>query len=211
MKLFRTPASPFVRKVMVSIIELGLMDRVELVSTRWPHAWATETVAFAPDFAAATPVGRIPALVTDDGLRLTDSQVICEYLDAEYGGHRLLPKAGPARWRAMEAVAIANACLEAQILRRAETLRHPPERSDAFIAKMQARGLRCFAALDAMTDRFGAEADLMQITAGAACGFVDWRYGHDDWRRVAPRLGAWYEGFRRRPSMVETEPAETPQ
>ena len=74
MKLFRTPASPFVRKVMVAILELGLQDRIELVSTRWPHSWATETVPFAPDFAAATPVGRIPALVTDDGMRLTDSR-----------------------------------------------------------------------------------------------------------------------------------------
>ena len=211
MRLFRTPASPFVRKVMVTILELGLRDRVELVSTRWPHAWATQTVDFAPDFAAATPVGRIPALVTEDGMRLTDSQVICEYLNAEHGGHRLLPQEGPARWREMEFIAIANACLEAQILRRAETLRHPPGRSEDFIRKMQARGLRCFAAMDAMVDRLGAEPDLMQICAGCACGFVDWRYGHDDWRAVAPRLGDWYEGFRRRPSMVETEPAETPQ
>lgn len=211
MKLFRTPASPFVRKVMVTILELGLEDRVELVSTRWPHSWATGTVDFAPDFAAATPVGRIPALVTDDGLRLTDSQAICEYLNAEHGNHRLLPPEGPARWRAMEFIAIANATLEAQILRRAETLRHPPERSEAFIRKMQARGLRCFAAMDAMVDRFGSGPDLMQICAGAACGFVDWRYGADDWRAVAPRLGAWYAGFRERPSMRATEPAETPQ
>ena len=137
--------------------------------------------------------------------------MICEYLNAEYGGHRLLPREGAARWRAMEFIAIANATLEAQILRRAETLRHPPERSDEFIRKMQERGLRCFAAMDAMVDRFGAEPDLMQICAGAACGFVDWRYGHDDWRAVAPRLGDWYEGFRLCPSMRETEPAETPQ
>lgn len=210
MKLFRTPASPFVRKVMVTILELGLEDRVELVSTRWPHSWATETVPFAPDFAAATPVGRIPALVTDDGMRLTDSQVICEYLNAEHGAHRLLPPEGPARWRAMEAVALANACLEAQIARRAETLRHPPERSEAYLAKMRDRGLRCFAALDGMVDRFDPEADLAQIATGCACGFVDWRY-QDDWRGAAQRLAAWYERFRQRPSMVATEPAETPQ
>jgi glutathione S-transferase len=211
MTLFRTPASPFVRKVVVTILELGIADRVAEIQTRWPHRWATETVPFAPDFAAATPVGRIPALVTEEGMRLTDSQVICEYLNAEYGAHRLLPPEGPARWRMMEAVAIANACLEAQILRRAETLRHPPERSEAFIAKMQARGLRCFAALDGMIDRFGPEPDLARIATACACGFVDWRYGHDAWRDAAPRLGAWYEGFRERPSMRATEPAETPQ
>ena len=211
MLLFRTPASPFVRKVVVTILELGLRDKVQEFSTRWPHSWGTRTVDFAPEFAAATPVGRIPALVTDDGMRLTDSQVICEYLNAEYGNYRLLPKEGAARWKAMEFVTIANATLEAQILRRAETLRQGAEKSDDFIEKMQQRGLRCLAAMDAMVDRFSSDVDLMQICAGAACGFVDWRYGHDNWRSVAPRLGEWYEGFRQRPSMRETEPAETPQ
>ncbi len=76
MRLFRTPASPFVRKVMVTILELGLRDRVELVSTRWPHAWATQTVDFAPDFAAATPVGRRPARGSEGRVRRTQSQVI---------------------------------------------------------------------------------------------------------------------------------------
>src|SRR5450759_5489324 len=91
MRLFTTPASPWVRKCVVSIMELGLQDRIELIPTRWPHSWATKTVKFDPAFLDATPVARIPALVTDQGLRLTDSGVICDYLNAELGGYRLLP------------------------------------------------------------------------------------------------------------------------
>jgi glutathione S-transferase len=34
MKLFYTPASPFVRKCTVALKELGLWDRVEIVPTK---------------------------------------------------------------------------------------------------------------------------------------------------------------------------------
>ncbi len=78
MKLFHTPASNFVRKCTVTIRELGLEDRVEIITTKWPHSWGTETTPYRPDFLQATPIARIPALVTEDGERLTKSSLICE-------------------------------------------------------------------------------------------------------------------------------------
>ena len=81
MLLFTSPASPWVRRCVVSAAELGLLDRIERVPTRWPHTWATQTTEYTPEFAAATPVARIPALVSDDGLRLSDSHAICDYLN----------------------------------------------------------------------------------------------------------------------------------
>jgi glutathione S-transferase len=213
MKLFTTPASSFVRKVTVTIRELGILDQVELVPTRWPHTWGTRTVPFRPDFAEATPVGRIPALVTDDGLRLTDSSVICDYLNAEYGNYRLCPERGKERWRIQSVISIANAVLEAQAFRRAETLRQksdkPQEYTQDFDDKMIARQDRCYGVLDTMVAQFPAAPDLGQIAVGAACGISDFRF-HDVWRPSYPRLAAWYEVFRQRPSMRATEPAETP-
>lgn len=209
MKLFWTPASPFVRKVMVTLHELDLLDRVEIVPTRWPHSWATKTVDFAPDFIAATPVGRIPALVTDDGLHLVDSTIICDWLNEELGGGRLAPADPAARWRMRATLALANNLLEAQIARRAETLRHGAERSEDFIAKMADRARRCFLELDGLVA--DGPVDLARIAAACACGFDDFRYPQDRWRDSAPRLAAWYEDFRQRPSMRETEPGETPQ
>ena len=210
MQLFVTPASPWVRRVVVSIMELGLEDRVTFIPTRWPHDWATRTVPFTPEFASASPVGRIPALVTPEGLRLTDSVVILDYLNAEFGQHRLLPAQGEARWRILSQTALGCGVLEAQISRRAELLRTRDQSAD-FIEKMQARALRCFAALDDEAARFPEQPDLAQITVGAACGFADFRYAQDDWRQAAPRLADWYEVFSRRPSMLATLPAETPQ
>ena len=110
MRLYVTPASPWVRRVVVSILELGIRDRFEFVRTTWPHTWATQTVALAPDFGAATPVARIPTLVTDD-VTLTESHAICDYLNGELGGYRLL-----ANWLAR--------CGDGDAVARAERL-HP--------------------------------------------------------------------------------------
>jgi len=210
MRLYVTPASPWARRVRVAILELGIEDRFEFVQTKWPHSWGTQTVAVAPDFAAATPVMRIPALVADD-VTLTDSHAICDYLNAEFGGYRLLEREGKARWRALAAMAIAGAIIEAQIARRAELLRADKERSTDFIAKMRDRQFRCYGALEKQhLPDFGTTFDLAQITTAIACGYDDWRYGAD-WRSAAPKLAAWYDTVAQRPSLKATQPAETPQ
>lgn len=211
MRLFTTPASPWVRKCVVSIMELGLEDRVEFVTTRWPHSWATKTVAFDPAFQDATPVARIPALVTDQGLRLTDSGVICDYLNAELGGYKLMPAAGAGRWRMLSIISVANGLVEAQISRRAELLRDARERSDDFIGKMRQREHRCFVALEPAAAEFGASVDLAQIAVATACGYADFRYPDDDWRSTSPDLARWFAHFSERPSMRATKPIETPQ
>ena len=210
MRLYVTPASPWVRRVRVTILELGIEDRFEFVQTKWPHSWGTQTVAMPADFMAATPVMRIPALVTDT-VTLTDSHAICDYLNAEFGGYRLLARDGAARWRALAAMAIANGVLEAQIMRRAELLRSDKERSADFIVKMRDRAFRCFTALEKdHLPGFGAAFDLAQITTAVACSYDDWRYGRD-WRTSAPRLAAWYDSVANRASLKATQPAETPQ
>jgi glutathione S-transferase len=209
MRLYVTPASPWVRRVRVTILELGIEDRFEFVQTRWPHSWGTHTVAMPADFTATTPVMRIPAMVTD-AVTLTDSHAICDYLNAEFGQYRLLAREGAARWQALATMALANAVLEAQIMRRAETLRADKNRSTDFITKMRDRTFRCFAALEQHLPSFGATFDLAQITIAVACSYDDWRYG-PDWRGAAPKLAAWHDQVAERPSMKATYPAETPQ
>lgn len=209
MRLYVTPASPWVRRVMVTILELGIRDRFEFVQTKWPHAWGTRTVVPHPEFVGDTPVARIPALVTAD-FTLTDSHSICDYLNGEFGNFRLLARDGVERWRALATISVAGAIVEAQISRRAELLRSDSQRSNDFIDKMRDRQLRCFEALEKQVLAFGADFDLVQITTAVACGYDDWRYG-SDWRVVAPKLAAWFDAVSSRPSLRTTQPAETPQ
>ncbi len=210
MRLYVTPASPWVRRVVVSILELELHDRFEFVQTRWPHSWGTRRIAHPGDFPQATPVERIPALVVGD-LHLVESHAICDYINGALGGYRLLARDGAARWRALADISVANAVIEAQVARRAELLRDERERSDDFIAKMRDRSLRCLASLDTRAPDFGEEFDLAQITIAVACGYQDWRYPSDAWRGDAPALAAWFDRVSSRPSLAATKPAETPQ
>lgn len=211
MKLFWTPASPFVRKVMVTAIELDLRDRIEICPTYWPHAWGIQTIKFEQDFIEANPIGRIPTLVTDDAIAIPESNWICEYLDSLSGAPRLLPKDGAARWKCIRALAIADGAVEAMIARRAETLRKGLERSPDFIAKQRDRTARCLDALERDITAIQGDLTLAQITAGVACGYMDFRYPEDKWRAGRPRLAEWYEEFASRPSMVQTVPLETPE
>ena len=92
MKLFFGPASPYVRKVTVSAIELGLAAKIErLPSAAHPVTRDDNVAPFDPS------TGKVPTPVLDDRTAPSDSRVICEYLDAIATGrgcfHRLRPSA----------------------------------------------------------------------------------------------------------------------
>ena len=105
MKIRHAAASPFVRKCLVAAHELGLRDRIELVPA------AANPVQRDPSVVAQNPLGKIPTLITDDGLTLYDSRVICEYLNACGDGH-LLPRADQARWRVLVDQSLADGVME---------------------------------------------------------------------------------------------------
>ncbi len=221
MRLFWTPASPFVRKVMVSIHELKLLERIEIVPTTWPHEWATRTVEFDKEFIAANPVGRIPALVTDDGIAICESNLICRYLAAQVSGSKLIPGDTREDLPALRLWGIADGALEAMIARRAETLRPGLERSKDFIQKQRGRISRCFDSFDvSYLESHGqptigqpttGQTTIAHVAAGIACGYMDFRFPSDAWRDNRSALARWYDGFAERRSMTLTMPAETPQ
>ena len=76
MKLYTNPATPFGRKCQVIAHELGL--KLEIIKTLPMQE---------PEFRRINPLGKIPALVLDDGSVLFDSPVICEYLNHRGGGN----------------------------------------------------------------------------------------------------------------------------
>ena len=81
--------SPYVRKVLVTAIETGLEARID----KMPTAPGSDEDSLAEH----NPLGKVPALVLDDGTALYDSPVICEYLDSLHDGPRLVPPEGPPR------------------------------------------------------------------------------------------------------------------
>ena len=202
MKLYHSPASPFVRKALVAAHELGLADGIEIVPV------AMTPVKSVPELNDENPLGKIPALVLEDGTALFDSPVICEYLDTRHDGPRLFPGDGPARWSALCRQALADGLLDAAILCRYETFLRPPERQwTEWIDGQRSKFRRALDALENEADGFGDTVDIGTISAACAADYLDFRSLDDGWRDRRPRLAAWLERFAARPSMQATRPA----
>lgn len=201
MKLFFSPASPYVRKVMVVASELGLADRIEKLPSAASPVKADQTIT------PHNPTGKVPTLLTDDGLALFDSRVICEYLDSLDGAQRIFPAAGPARWNALREQAIADGLLDAALLARYESFMRPEElRWDAWMTGQLTKIDVSLAAIEAAAGSFGDRVDIGTITIACALHYLDFRFGHRPWRDANPRAAAWFETFSQRPSMTASSP-----
>lgn len=200
MKLFYTPTSPFVRKVLVAAHELGLADRIETTLLR-----PTPTKA-DPTLSRINPLNKIPALVLDGGAALYDSRVICEYLDS-LGGGRLIPAAGEERWRVLRQQALADGILDAAILLFYERVQRPAEfHWPPWLDGQAEKARQGLDALETEVASFPEPVDLAQIAAAITLGWLEFRAPLGDLRATHPRLFAWYDRFRERPSMKATEP-----
>lgn len=201
MKLFFAALSPFVRKVRVAAIELGLDKRIELVTV------ATTPVAMNADLAKVNPLGKLPALVADDGDLLFDSAVIVEYLDALAGGGKLIPAKGAERWRVKRTEALADGMADAAILMRYETAMRPADKQwPDWIAGQKRKVTQALDALEGQAWLFDEKLDAGKIAVACALGYLDLRFGDLGWRNTRETLGRWYDAFAQRPAMQATKP-----
>ncbi len=197
MKLFHSPASPFVRKVCVVLHETGQFDQVEIVP-------AVGTVVDPGSMPRDhNPLGKIPTLLADDG-PIYDSRVICAYLDER-------AKAGLYRggWPMRVFEATVDGLLEATVLMVYERRLRPEEMQ--FDGWLDGQWLKVTTALDyfegqGMTTLNDPELHIGHIGVGCGLGYLDFRMPDQDWRATRPNLAAWYEDFSKRASMQDTIP-----
>ncbi len=202
MKLFFNNASPYVRKVRVFARETGLDGKIEEVTTM------VSPVQENPPLAQANPLKKIPALVLDDGSTLFDSPVICEYLDSLHNGRKLFPATGPARWTALRLQATGDGILDAGVLCRYEMAFRPKEfQWSGWIDGQKTKWHGGLDQLEREASTLDGEPTIGGITVACALGWLDFRYGDDDWRKNRSKLAAWYEKFLARPSMKATMPS----
>jgi glutathione S-transferase len=201
MKLHWSPRSPFVRKVMVVVHELGLADRVARVRTvaasTKPHA----------ELMRDNPLSKIPTLLLDDGTVIYDSPVICEYFDSLDGAPKLHPAEPKARLAALRRQALGDGFLDMLVLLRDERLRANP--SDAHKASAAVRKAAVLKSLDQEAEDLAATPfGIGHIAIGCALSYLDFRYADEDWREGHPRIANWHATFATRPSVRATEPVD---
>jgi glutathione S-transferase len=196
MKLAYSAASPYVRKVTACAIARGIADRVE--------KWTVGTTD--PALLPVNPLSKVPSLLTDDGVALYDSPVICEYLDSIGDAPKLFPPSGPARWKALQLQALGDGMMDASQPRRREIALPQDEGRVSYIQSQQAKVSRALDVLEAEVASFGQLASIGEITVACALGYLDFRYANEPWRPGHPKLLAWYEGVAKLPALAQTMP-----
>lgn len=200
MILRSSPASPFVRKVRIAASLLGLTDRIDVRETDLNDA--------ADAIRKDNPLGKIPALVLEDGTAYYDSRVILEYLDHLAGGGRIIPREAPARFAALRLQALCDGILDASVLIVYESRYRPAEmRVQAWVDRQTDKVARAMAGLEAAPPAITATPDVGQIALACVLGYLDLRFA-GAWRKNYPLLVAWHDKFAAQvPAFAETKVA----
>ena len=199
MTLYHSPASPYVRKVLVTAIETGQGDQIRIE--------AADNNDLSGPLQKMNPLGKIPVLVLEDGRQLFDSPVICEYLDSLHDRAPLFPGSGEPRFDALVLQALGDGMMDAALSiivesRRPEEFQYGPwfERQRQKIAQ----------GLDYLENRADSLSEggltIGKIAVACFLGHAEYREVITDWRGDHPKVSAWYEEFRQRPSMQQTAP-----
>lgn len=195
MKLYISTPSPFARKCRIVARERGVAV-TEVVA---------DPYADDPALLAANPIVQVPTLIAMDGQPISDSPVICEYLDGLGSGPRLLPADGPERLRVRRLETLGNALLDQGVKRVLELRRPESERSPSWIVRWTAGINRTLDVLEGM-DLRAEPLDMGVITVGAALTWISFRHPDIDWKAGRPNLVALQAALELRPSFADTVP-----
>ena len=202
MKLLHSPTSPFVRKVRIVAAEKKLELELEVADPWKPN----------PDLARANPLGKVPALIMDDGTSLFDSRVIVEYLDGVSPVHRLIPDTSRDRIAVKRWEAVADGLCDAGILARLEAGR--PDQNESSAKQIVRQRDKISACVDEMARELGDREfcvgnalSLADIATGCALGYLKFRYPDITWETAHPSLARLFKKLSARPSFKATEPA----
>jgi len=196
MKITASAASPYVRKVMACAIVRGIDSQLE--------KWTIATTD--PVLSESNPLGKVPTLITDEGVALFDSPVICEYLDSIGSAPALFPEKGPARWTALRLQAIGDGILDASQPRRREIALPQDEGRAAYIDLQRGKVSRAIDVLEKEAASLGSLKTVGDIAVACALGYLDFRFANEPWRTGHPKLEAWYASVVNLPAMTQTAP-----
>ena len=202
MKLLHSPTSPFARKVRIVAAEKKLELELEFADPWKPN----------PDLAKVNPLGKVPALIMDDGTSVFDSRVIVEYLDGLSPVHRLIPDTSRDRIAVKRWEAIADGLCDAAIIARLEAGR--PDQNESSAKQIARQRDKVGACIDEMARELGDREfcvgnalSLADIAAGCALGYLKFRYPDITWETSHPALARLYKKISARPSFKATDPA----
>jgi glutathione S-transferase len=160
--------SPFTRRVAITLKIYGMPFEQRALSGFDNRA----------EVAASNPLGRIPALVLDNGETLVDSGAIIDHLDETHGRDRALtPAAGADRRTVLKVAAIMMGACDKGLQAAYERKRRPPEKQyQPWIDDCVAQVTNAIVAVDAMIDPDQPYLLLGRLTQADVTAFITERH-----------------------------------
>jgi len=184
--LLSSKTSPYGRKVRLVVDILGLENQMVL-----QHA---STVEADDPLRGVNPLGKIPALIPEDGVPIYDSRVIIDYLENFYGDGNIIPRDPKKRYRLLTLATLAEGVNDALVLITYEKrFRSPEQASQIWLEHQRGKVQRGLQAINNHLDEYQAP-NIASITLACALGYADWRL-QLDWRTEFPKLESWLTEF----------------
>ena len=200
LKLLGSTSSPFVRKIRMMMLEKGIPFELVHTATSDP----------ANGLMDVNPLGKVPALLTEDERAVYDSRVIVEYLEVLHPEPPLLPPPGMERVSVRRWEALGDGICDATLLIRFESTRENDlQRSPKWIAKQMSKIEHAIPALAAEIGNneycFGGRLTVADLSVMSALGYLDIRLPAVNWREFA-ELARYHDRMSKRKSVMETAP-----
>ena len=183
-KLLYAPASPYSAKVrMAAAYAQFALDAV-----------ITDTNSAPPELTSANPLGKIPALVLDDGSGVFDSRAIMQYIN-RVSGNALYPRNAAKRTDAERLEALADGicdCLLAHVYERRsrpEDLVHQP-----WLDKQWSKAERALDHLVKDMPKLPSKVTGGHIALRACLGYLSLRFA-GKWEKGRSKLTRWADRF----------------
>lgn len=199
MKLIGSYTSPFVRKISVILLEKAI-----------PFEFVNESpYTDASGVAQYNPLGKVPALVTDDGECWYDSSIIAQYLELLGIAPDMLPAEPKAALKLRQIEALADGVMEAAQTLVREKTRPAAQQSESELLRQREKVAR---GLDALEGYAGDgtlrpdELNLATISTACAIAYLNFRRVAPGWCATRPKLVRLVDSLFQRPSFARTEP-----
>jgi glutathione S-transferase len=197
MKLIGSNTSPYVRKARLVLLEKNISHTYLVDPPSDPNS----------EVYRVNPLGRVPALILDDGTCVFDSPVIAEYADTLNDTPILIPRNDAlARMRVKRWEALADGIMDSAIVIRNEQLR---QKEMQLAATLDLHGSAISRTLEHVAAQLGQHewCEGNSITLGdlalvSALAYLDLRQAVGDWRSAHPNLAAWFKRMSARPCVA---------
>jgi len=199
MKLIGSYTSPFVRKISVLLLEKGIT--FEFINEQPYNA--------ENGVALYNPLGKVPALVTDDGETWFDSPIIAEYIELLGIAPAMMPREPKAALVIKQIEALADGIMDAALTSVREQARPVAQQSETELLRQREKINRSLDRCEALIREGKIEPDavnLATIAIACAIGYLNFRRVAPGWCVERPLLVKLAETLFQRDSFARTEP-----